>query len=54
MLDKIDLKDKVSIEDIVVSHSYEMMALINILEQKGILSRSELVKEIQALRDFDD
>lgn len=39
-----------SLEGVVMSHSYEMLALIAVLEKKGILDRVEILEEIQALR----
>lgn len=39
-----------SLEGLVMSHSYEMLALITVLEKKGILNRAEIIEEIQALR----
>jgi len=38
-------------EELVVSHAYEMMALVTLLEKKGILSRAEIIDEIKSLRD---
>jgi len=38
-------------EDLVVSHSYEMLALITVLEKKGILNREEIIEVIKELRD---
>ena len=38
-------------EDLVVSHSYEMLALITVLEKKGILNRGEIIEVIKELRD---
>lgn len=33
-----------------MSHSYEMLALVTVLEKKGILNRAEIIEEIQALQ----
>ena len=52
MAEKLDANETVSIEEVVVSHAYEMMALITVLEKKGILTRAEILKEIQELRSF--
>lgn len=41
----------VTLEELVVSQSYEMAALIAVLEKKGILSRAEIIEEIKCLRD---
>jgi len=43
--------ETVSIEEVVVSHAYEMMALVTILEKKGILSRQEIIEEIRKTRN---
>jgi len=40
----------ISLEQLVISHSYEMLALITVLEKKGILSRQELVSVIKELQ----
>lgn len=41
----------VTMEELVISHSYEMLALITVLENKGILSRGEIIAEIGKLRE---
>jgi len=38
------------IEELVVSHSYEMLALITVLEKKGILKREEIIEVIKELK----
>jgi transketolase N-terminal domain/subunit len=43
-------EQSVSLEQLVISHSYEMLALITVLEKKGILNRQELVTVIQELQ----
>lgn len=50
MAEKLSDEEVVSLEEVVVSHAYEMMALITILEKKGILSRSEILNEIMNLK----
>jgi hypothetical protein len=47
MTNKLD----VELEELVVSHSYEMLALITVLEKKGILTRGEVIEVIKELRD---
>jgi len=45
--------ESISLEQLAVSHSYEMLALITVLEKKGILIRQELIEvnqEIQSRR----
>jgi hypothetical protein len=43
-------EESVSLEQLVISHSYEMLALITVLEKKGILSRQELIEVIRELQ----
>ena len=43
-------EDILTIEELVISHSYEMLGLITVLEKKGILTRSEIIEEIQKLK----
>jgi len=50
MAEKLADEEVVSLEEVVVSHAFEMMALITILEKKGVLSRTELLDEIKKLK----
>jgi hypothetical protein len=50
MAEKLDINDTVSLEELVVSHSFEMVALITVLERKGILTRSEVIEVIKEMR----
>ena len=50
MAEKLDKEEVVSLEEVVVSHAFEMMALITILEKKGILSRTEILEEIKNMK----
>jgi hypothetical protein len=50
MAEKLDSNETVSLEELVVSHSYEMIALITVLERKGILTRGEVVEVIKEMR----
>ena len=43
----------VTLEELVISHSYEMLALITVLEKKGILTRAEIIEVIEELRKHD-
>lgn len=43
----------ITIENLIVSHSYEMLALITVLEKKGILTRDEIVTVINELKKTD-
>lgn len=33
-----------------MSHSYEMQALVTVLEKKGVPKKTEIIEEIQALQ----
>jgi hypothetical protein len=41
----------VTLEELVISHSYEMLALITVLERKGILTKSEIIDVIKELKN---
>jgi len=43
-------EESISLEQLVVSHSYEMIALITVLEKKGILTRQELIEVIKEIQ----
>jgi hypothetical protein len=53
MAEKLDNNENVSLEELVVSDSFEMIALITVLERKGILTRGEntdVNKELRGLK----
>lgn len=47
MANQLPQEQTVTIEELVVSHSYEMLALIIVLEKKGILKREEVIEVIK-------
>lgn len=51
MTNKLDEEQMTSIEELVVSHSYEMLALITVLEKKGILTRQDVIEVIKELQN---
>lgn len=51
MAKKLARKEIVSIEELVVSNVYTQEALVNLLVKKGVLTREELLAEIQRLRE---
>jgi transketolase N-terminal domain/subunit len=51
MAEQLPQEQTISIEELVLSHSYEMLALITVLEKKGILTREEIIEVIKELRD---
>ena len=51
MTNAIDNEQVTSLEELVVSHSYEMLALITVLERKGILTRHEVIEVIKEIQN---
>jgi len=51
MAGQLPQEQMVTMEELVTSHSYEMLALITVLEKKGILSRSEVIEVVRELKD---
>ena len=50
MTEQLLREHAVSLEDLVVSHSYEMLALVTVLERKGVLTRGEVLAVIRELQ----
>lgn len=50
MAESLPKEETVTIEELVLSHAYEMSALVGLLEKKGILTRDELIESIMELR----
>ena len=50
MAQLLDPKELVTIEDLAVSTMWEMAALVEVLERKGLLTRQELYDTIHELR----
>ncbi len=51
MNNTVDSEQISSLEELVVSHSFEMLALITVLERKGILTRQEVVGVIHEIQN---
>ena len=51
MAKNLDLKEMVSIEDIAVSNMWEIAALVELLEKKGVLTRKEVLEMIRTLQE---
>lgn len=51
MAEKLEPKEAVSFEELLMSNVIEQEALINLLEAKGIIKKAELLEEIRKLRD---
>jgi hypothetical protein len=53
MAEQLPKEQMVSLEELVVSHSYEMLALVKVLERKGILKRKEVIEVIKELHKVE-
>jgi hypothetical protein len=53
MTEQLPQDQSVTLEELVISHSYEMLALITVLEKKGLLTRAEIIEVIKELRTHD-
>ncbi len=47
MAEKLDQKETADFKELLVSEMVQSEALINVLERKGILTKKELLEEIQ-------
>ncbi len=43
-------KATVKLEDLVLARTFEMAALVNVLERKGLVTQAEVLDEIRRLR----
>jgi len=50
MAQKLDPKDIVSVEEVLLAQAIEQEALVNILHKKGLVDKEELLEEIKRLR----
>jgi predicted transcriptional regulator of viral defense system len=50
MAEKLESSEIVTLEELAISNSSEIAAIISDLEKKGLLSRHEGIEEIQRLR----
>ncbi len=50
MAEPLDPKDLVTIEEMAISSMWEVAALVEVLERKGILTKQEVLDMIQKLR----
>ena len=50
MAKKLDQKETVSFQELLISNMIEQEALVNLLEKKGLISKQELLEEIQRLK----
>lgn len=50
MAQKMDLKDIVSFEELILSNVFTQEALINLLRKKKLITNEELIEEIKTLK----
>lgn len=50
MAEKLDLKEMVTIEELIMSNVFTQEALINLLLKKGLITNDELIEEIKRLK----
>ena len=50
MANRIEPLQTVTLEELAISNSFEIAALVNVLERKGLLTRQEVLQELAALR----
>jgi hypothetical protein len=53
MAEQLPNDQMLSLEELVVSYSYEMVALVTVLEKKGIMKREEIVEIIKELKAME-
>jgi hypothetical protein len=49
--EKMDKKEIVSLEELVLSMVWEQQALYNLLEMKGLITKNELLEEIKRTKE---
>ena len=52
MAEKLNPKETVTFEELLMSNVIEQEALINLLERKGLINKRELLEEIRRLRQI--
>ena len=50
MAEKLERKETVTVEELSLSNSFEIAALVSVLERKGILTSEEIIEEIKIMR----
>ena len=50
MAEKLGEQETVTLEELAISNSFEIAAMFNIMERKGLITRNELQEELKRLR----
>lgn len=50
MAKQLEKKETLTLEELAVSNSYEIAALVSVLERKGLLTKEEVIEEINRMR----
>ena len=50
MAEKLNSKEVVTFEELLMSNTIEQEALVNLLDRKGIISKAELLEEMKRVR----
>lgn len=53
MAEKLNKNQTVRLEELVMSQMWELQALYNLLEKKGLISKDEILKEIKRIKNKD-
>lgn len=51
MANQLPTEETVTVEELALSNSFEIAALVTVLERKGILTREEVISVIKELRE---
>lgn len=51
MAEKMDPKEVISFEELLLSQVFSQEAIVNLLVRKGILTKEEIIEEIKLLRE---
>ena len=51
MAEKLNPKEMVSFEELLMSNVLEQEALVNLLEKRGIITKAEVLEEIKRIRN---
>lgn len=50
MAKQLGKEESLTLEELAISNSFEIAALVSVLERKGLLTREEVIEEIKRMR----